>query len=470
VVATVAPLVLPVALLGFVPVAIVNVRNNRARYRLELELTELERERTYIEYLLTTRADAKEVRAFGLGRTLLGWHADLWDVRTDRLRTLIRKRLRLSGVGSIVTTLVLVATLAMALLLAAEGTLTLGDAAVAIVGLQQLSGRLQGAGVAAGSVHEGVVFLRDFEEFRAALPDIRGRRSTGLPPSPPASIRVEHVAYRYPGASTDAVADVSFELRRGQVLAIVGSNGSGKSTLAKLLCGLIAPSRGSISWDGVDLATCDPDLVRREVAPVFQDFTRFMFSVREVISLGDVDRVGDEEGLLRAAQLSGVDEVIAAHPEGLDVRLGTLFFAGTDLSGGQWQRLAVARALFRGAPIVVMDEPSASLDPLAEAQLFDVLRDLASDRMVVFVSHRFATVRSADVVMVMERGAVVEIGPHEELMRSGGLYRDLFDVQAARYGFTSSGAGADHHIAADLGSADYVEHPARLDQTETSTQ
>jgi ATP-binding cassette subfamily B protein len=431
---TVAPVLLPIALLGYVPIALVNVRNNRARYEMEVGLTELDRDRFYYEFALTERADAKEIRAYGVAPTLRRWHDELWSTRLQQLRTLVKRRMALTTLGSLVTTAVLIATLSIALILAARGSITVGDAAVAIVGLQQLSGRMQSAGVAFSAVHEGLTFLRDFEQFRDTLPLIRARQPTGRPPSPPTTISVDHVGYRYPDAHDDALRDISFELRRGDVMAIVGSNGSGKSTLAKLLCGLLPPTRGTIAWNGVDLATCDPNLVRREVAPVFQDFTRFMLTIRHGIALGDVSRLDDEAAVRAAARRAGLDELIASYPEGLDVRLGKLFLDGTDISGGQWQRLAIARALFRDAPIVLMDEPSASLDPQAESDLFDMLRAMADDRIIVFVSHRFATVRDADVVLVLEDGDVVEIGSHDELMDAGGLYHDLFELQAARYG------------------------------------
>jgi ATP-binding cassette, subfamily B, bacterial len=223
-------------------------------------------------------------------------------------------------------------------------------------------------------------------------------------------------------------------LRRGQVMAIVGSNGSGKTTLAKMLCGLIPPTTGTIRWDGADIFECDPSLVRAQIAPVFQDYTRFQLTIRQSIGLGDVDRLDDDAAILAAARLAGLHELIDSHETGLDTRLGKEFVAGTDVSGGEWQRLAIARALFRDAPIIVMDEPSASLDPRGEAALLDLLHALGTDRIVIFVSHRFATVRSADVVMVLEQGEVVELGSHDELMKARGLYSDLFLLQAQRYG------------------------------------
>ena len=175
--------------------------------------------------------------------------------------------------------------------------------------------------------------------------------------------------------------------------------------------------------------------MRSQIAPVFQDFARYMLTIRQAIGLGDVTSLDDEERIMRAAAWSGVDDLVASREDGLDARLGKAFTGGTDISIGQWQRLAIARAFFRDAPVVIMDEPSASLDPRAEADLFDLLQTLGDDRMVIFVSHRFATVRSADVVLVLDQGEVVEMGTHDELMSADGLYRDLFTLQADRYGF-----------------------------------
>lgn len=437
VILTIAPLLVPIAVLGYVPIAWVNVRNNRARYQLELDMTELQRDRGYLEFVMTEREDAKEVRAYRTAPTLRRWHSELWERRLDGLRTLVRKRLALSTIGTIVTTGVLIGTLSLALILAGQGTISIGDAAVVIVGLQQLNGRLQALGGAFSGVHEGVTFLRDLERFQAMLPEIREARPVAAPPSPPGHLTVEGLSYRYPGSNTDALRSVAFELRRGQVMAIVGANGSGKSTLAKLVSGLLPPRAGTIAWDGVDLAACDPDLVRAQIASVFQDYSKYKLTIRQAIGLGDVDRLDDEAGIREAARLVGMDDVIARQPNDLDTRLGKMFTDGIDLSIGQWQRLAIARSIFRDAPVVVMDEPSASLDPRAEAELFDLIQARSTDQMVLYVSHRFATVRSADVVLVLEQGEVVEIGSHDELMAARGLYADLFMLQAERYGLVT---------------------------------
>ncbi len=430
----VAPILVPISVAGYLPIAYVNLRNNRERYELERSLTELQRERTYLEFLLTAREAATETRAYGLSGTLRGWHSENWDVRLRRLRILVRRRLLLSGAGSAVTTVVLIGTLSVAVALAARGSLSLGDAAVAVVGLQQLSSRLRGAGTAFSGIHNGITFMRDFQRFRDELPRMREERPTDIPPTPPNVISTQALSYRYPGGTEDVLRSVSFEIRRGQIVAVVGANGSGKTTLSKLVCGLLPAERGAVRWDGVDIGTCDPDLVRAQIAPVFQDYIPYMLTLRQVIGLGDVTRMDDDSGIMKAIEDVGLGELVAAHDTGLDVRLGKMYTGGIDVSVGQWQRLAIARALFRDAPILVLDEPSASLDPRAEAELFDLLHSLCADRMVLFVSHRFATVRSADAVVVLDHGEIVEMGHHDDLMKAGGLYHELFEVQAARYG------------------------------------
>lgn len=434
VLAKVVPFLLPIALVGYVPMALVNVYNTRAHYGFERELTELQRERTYLEVLMTERVLAKELRAYDTGPTLRRWHNELWGERIARLGVLVRQRLTRSALGSLMSSAALVATVSVVLVLAGRGSISVGDAGVAVIGLQQLNGRIQSVGASLNGVHTGMTFLRDFETFRASLPEIRRRRGTTPPPAPPTTLRLEDVGYRYPGAVDDAVRGVSFELRRGQTMAIVGANGSGKSTLAKLVCALLTPTRGRITWDGVDLASCDPALVRAQVAPVFQDFVPYMLTMRRAIGLGDASRLDDDAAIGEAARQAGLQELIERLPAGIDTRLGKAFQDGIDISGGQWQRLAIARALFRDAPVVVLDEPSASLDPRGEAELFDLLQQLCADRLVIFVSHRFATVRSADVVMVVDDGSVVEIGSHDELMAAHGMYHDLYRLQASRYG------------------------------------
>ncbi len=428
----VAPVLVPIALVAYVPIAIVSVVNTRALYRMRYELTEIDRDRAYHERLLTGRLEAKEVRAFGLARYLRSRHDDLFAQRIASTRRVVAQRTWLALAGSAITALVLVAALGAVMLLALDKRISIGDAAVAVVALQQLAGRLRGVGDALTSMVEGVTFLRDFETFRALVPDrVVG---TTAPPRSARSITVDHVDYRYPAGTGDALVDVSLQLTRDQVVAIVGPNGAGKSTLAKLLCGLLPPTHGTIRWDDTDLATCAPEAVRALVAPVFQDFTRFEHTAREAIGFGDISRVDDTPAVAAAAERAGAAGFIEGLPAGYDTRLSTSFAGGMELSVGQWQRVAIARAFFRDAPLVVMDEPAAALDPRAERDLFERLHALGRDRMVVFISHRFSTVRRADLILLLLDGRVAERGTHDELMALGAVYAELYTMQAEQFG------------------------------------
>jgi ATP-binding cassette, subfamily B, bacterial len=434
----IAPLLVPIAAVAYVPIAFAGVLNTRILYRLRYGLAELDRDRAYHERLLTGRLEAKEVRAFGLATWLRRRHDGLFAERIERTRQVVKRRTVTALAGSSITALVFVLALGGVLLLALDGRIGVADAAVAVVGLQQLSGRLRTMGQSITSMFEGVTFLRDFETFRQRADAAPAREAQApapclQPPVRPDRIRVERVSYRYPAGTDDVLREVSLELRPGQVVAIVGPNGAGKSTLAKLLCGLLPPTQGHILWDDVATDRCDPAAVRRLVAPVFQDFTRFEHTAREAIGFGDLERVDDEAGIQDAAERAGVVGFLRALPAGFDTRLSTSFSDGTELSVGQWQRVAIARAFFRDAPLVVMDEPAAALDPRAERDLFDRLHDLGRDRMVLFISHRFATVHRADHILVMLEGQVAERGTHDELMALRGLYAELYTLQAEHF-------------------------------------
>jgi ATP-binding cassette, subfamily B, bacterial len=235
--------------------------------------------------------------------------------------------------------------------------------------------------------------------------------------------------------------EVCLDLRAGEEVALVGENGSGKTTLAKLLAGLYRPDSGTICWDDTDISTVDPDSLRTRIAVIFQDFERFHLTAAENIGLGRVEAIDDPAGIRGAAEQAGADAFIQRLPDGYDTMLGPEFTRalvgpkdrGTDLSVGQWQRMALARAFYRRTPMVILDEPTAALDPRAEAELFDRIRSLLTGRSVLFISHRFSSVRSADRIYVLDAGRVVESGSHQELMATEGLYAELFTLQAAAY-------------------------------------
>ena len=284
-----------------------------------------------------------------------------------------------------------------------------------------------------GMLHENALFVEDFWSFL----DIEPRQSTPpSPATPPPSLtalRVDGLTFSYPDSSTPAVRGVSMRLSRGETVALVGENGAGKTTLVKLLCRLYEPQAGTISWDGCDLRRCDPDELRRHIAVIFQDFVHYQLSAQENIGFGDIGAIDDLAAIGEAARRAGAADFLQRLPDGYDTTLGSLFHRGHELSSGQWQRVALARAFFRDAPLVIMDEPTASLDARAECELFETMRELFRDRAVLLISHRFSSVRMADRIYVLREGEVVESGAHDDLLRLGGLYAELFTLQASSY-------------------------------------
>jgi len=246
-------------------------------------------------------------------------------------------------------------------------------------------------------------------------------------------IALSEVSYTYPGSTEPAVDHVDLRIGAGEVVSLVGENGSGKTTLAKLIAGLYRPTEGTIYWDGIDTSGLEPADVRRSVASIFQDFVRYQLSALENIGLGEPDRVEDETAARAAAEQAGAAGFLEALPQGYQTILSREYADGRDLSVGQWQRVALARAFRRDAPLVILDEPTAALDPRAEHALFADVRRLLQGRSALLISHRFSSVRTADRIYVLEAGAVVESGSHDELMALSGLYSELFQLQARAY-------------------------------------
>jgi ATP-binding cassette subfamily B protein len=253
-------------------------------------------------------------------------------------------------------------------------------------------------------------------------------------PDPADGLRLEAVSFTYPGAEQPALADISLHLRPGRSLALVGSNGSGKTTLIKLITRLYMPTAGRILLDGRDLAEWDVDTLRRRFGVIFQDFVRYQMLVGENIGAGDEPHFEDEARWHEAARLGQADEVVDALPAGYRTQLGKWFQGGRELSGGQWQKIAVSRSFMRrDADIRVLDEPTAAMDAEAEGQVFRHVRDLAEGRMTILISHRFSTVRMADEIVVLDGGRIAERGNHDSLMAQGGVYARLFELQARGY-------------------------------------
>jgi len=430
---TVHPLLLVLLGVAVLPLWWASISGGRAYYRYSVRRTPRRRLISYLQSILTLLDSAKETRAFGLGGYLVKEQRRLFQDEIVELRKVIRQRLRRDMLATLASSVVSAGGLLLVLWLHFSQRISLADTVAAAGALLLMMPRMNGLVTSVGRMHENALFVEDFWSFL----DIRTHAiSAGsADPLPPALSRlsVESLSFTYPDAPAPVLRNVSIEIGRGETVALVGENGAGKTTLAKLLCRLYDPDGGSINWDGRDLAGCDPDDVRARVAVIFQDFVRYQLSGRENIGFGDIGSVDDAASIADAARRAGADGFLEGLPEQYESRLGRMFHEGHELSIGQWQRVALGRAFFRDAPLVIMDEPTASLDARAEYELFETMRELFEDRAVLLISHRFSSVRMADRIYVLKDGEVVQSGTHDELMAAGGLYAELFGLQAASY-------------------------------------
>ncbi len=436
----VAPLLVPVALLALIPGWLASGRRGRAFYHFGVIMTPRDRERGYLASLLTARDPAKEVRAFGLADFLRARHDRLYDERIAEMRRISARQLRGVAAADLASATTIAAAIAVILWLAVSHRLALSSAAAGTVALVLLGQRVAFAGQSAGMLQESAMFVDDFLAFAELAPPRTEPREAGAPgrePAPFGPIVAEGVSFSYPGSERVALRGVSLRIEPGEVVALVGANGSGKTTLAKLLAGLYLPSEGRVCWDGRDTREVDSRELLSHTAIVFQDFIRYALSAGDNIALGRHERHQDTAAIVQAAERAGADRDIVGLPEGYQTLLGPAFIDGTDLSTGQWQRVALARTFFRDAPVVILDEPTAALDAKAEHELFARIGELFADRSVLLISHRFSTVRSADRIYVLNEGRVVESGTHEELVAAGGLMRSCLPC---RRRLTSSGA------------------------------
>lgn len=427
------PLLVALLVVGAVPVWLTSRWASQAMYRWAIAQTENDRQRNYLFLLLSHRDHAAELRAFSLAGFFRRRLDDIYRARLTSLAALVRRRVLISALGGTFSAALTLATLVLLVWLVVHGHLALAAAGTAAGAVVLMGEQLHGLSSGSGSIYENTLYMQDFTTFMQRWGE--RRRPVEEQPALPAFGRLQAVDVRftYPSRTEPALDGVSVEIDRGEVVALVGENGSGKTTLAKVLAGLYQPGGGHILWDGQDLATIDPDRVRQATAVIFQEYGQYWMSAADNISIGQVERAGDRAAVVEAARRARADGFIEQLPRGYDNVLGSEYFGGANLSLGQWQRIALARAYFRDAPFVILDEPTASLDPKAEAALFESIRTLYAGRSVLLISHRFASCRSADRIYVLEQGRVVESGSHDQLMARDGRYAEMFRLQAAAY-------------------------------------
>jgi ATP-binding cassette subfamily B protein len=426
-----------VALVLFVavlPGIVVKLRHSRRLHDWQASRTRTERRAWDFHRMLTSAQTARELRAYGLGRIFRERYQGLRSqLRRERMRfTMGRVGPDLVAQGGAI--LSLFGMLAFVAWRTLRGALTLGDMVMYFQAFQRAQAYLQEILGGLAGLYEDSLFLGHFEEFVELEPKVTA------PPTPVAvprpirdGITVEGVGFRYPGSERAVLEGVEFAIEPGEVVALVGDNGSGKTTLAKLLCRLYDPDRGRIAVDGIDLRSFDPAAFRKHVSVVFQDHVHYPLSARENIWVGDVESDPQGSGIQRAAERAGASGTIAVLPRGLDTLLGSQFEDGVELSVGEWQKVALARAFLRDAQLVVLDEPTSSLSARAEAEVFESIRGLLEGRSALLVSHRFSTVRMADRICVLEQGRIVEQGTHDELIALAGKYAGMYEFQARSY-------------------------------------
>ena len=423
-----------ILLAAAIPAALVRYSYARSRYRFEQDQTETERQAWYYHWVLTDSGHAKEVRLFNLGQLFRDRFRGLRnDLREGRIG-LARYRTITDVLTQAIAILALFGSFAFIAYAALGGTISIGDLVMYFLAFQLGLGFIQAILGSLAGLYEDNLFLTNFYQFLDLEPQVRPPAHPVPVPEPLSqSVELENVHFSYQGGAKDVLAGVNLAINPGEVIALVGENGSGKTTLIKLLCRLYDPDAGSITVNGIDLRDFDPVAWRREISVVFQDYVHYYLSAGENIWVGDVEKEQDPALIAAAARRSGADPVIRRLPKGYNTSLGHWFSDGQELSEGEWQKVALARAFFRNSGIIVLDEPTSSLDPLAEAELFHNFRNLLEGRSAVLISHRFSTVRMADRIYVLDKGHIIEQGSHQELLKLNGRYAHLFRTQAEHY-------------------------------------
>ena len=392
------------------------------------------RMQTYLETLIAREDYVKEVKLFGLGNLFLNRYRDIFHKLYAEDRALTLRRAGWGYALGLLSTFALYGAYYWIVLATVSGRLSLGEMSMYLLVFKQGQQAVTSSLSSVGGMYEDNLYLSNLYDFLAIPVEHSATEGEAQGPVPGDGLRFDHVTFTYPGSEQPALYDVSFHLKPGRKLALVGENGSGKTTIVKLLSRLYTPTEGVVTLDGLDLQRWDELALRRRIGVIFQDFMRYHFPVGENIGVGDVAALEEQPRWEEAAEKARAESIIGTLPDGYQTQLGRWFKGGRELSGGQWQKIALARAFMRtGADLLVLDEPTSAVDAKAEVEIFEHFRRVTENQMAILISHRFSTVRMADEIMVLEKGRVVEFGSHEQLLEEDGHYATLFKLQAAGY-------------------------------------
>ena len=422
-----------VLMVAAVPAFVAETRFAGEAFRLFRWRTPESREQNYLEFLIANEAPAMEVKLYQLGQTLLDRYTTIFNRLYGEDRNLTIRRGTWSYLLSLVSTAAFYLAYIWIVVETIVGAITLGELTMYLVVFRQGQNAFASILSSIGGMYEDSLYLSNLDEFlEQEIPQPKGYADRGTIPGD--GLRFEEVSFQYPGNDNLALNHVSFHLKPGEKLAIVGENGSGKTTLIKLLTRLYTPNSGRILLDGLDLQLWNLEVLQQRIGVIFQNFMQYQFKVGENVGVGDVNYLDDHDRWFEAAEKGNALPFIEQMPEGFETRLGRWFKSGRELSGGQWQKIALSRAFMRTkADILVLDEPTSAMDAESEVQIFDRFREMTSNQMAILISHRFSTVRMADRILVLSTGTVLEQGSHEDLVKAEGRYAHLFALQAAGY-------------------------------------
>ncbi|WP_432189917.1 ATP-binding cassette domain-containing protein [Streptomyces sp. Tue6028] len=425
------PVMLPLLLLAVAPAGVGAVLTARVDYEIHYANVADRNVRGMTRWWATTPKYGDEVRANGMVEYLLYWYRALSERVDERTLAAAPRTLRIAVLSSLAGGLFLAATWGVLAWLAVTGRIAPAIAATAVVAVQTTLAALSQVVINGAALFHTSLYLGDMQAFFDDAAERAPKRGTTGVTAPVEEIRLHEVTYQYPGKSKPAVDGVSLTLRRGEILAVVGLNGSGKSTLTRLITGIYLADKGQVTWNGVDLAHADPATVWNCTGLVPQIFAQWPLRARENVTLGQ-PRSTDDRQVWDAVEAVGMREAIEELPAGLDTLLAREIFGGSELSGGQWQRLACSRALYRRPPLLILDEPTSQMDPRGEHGIFGKIKAIAADRITIVVTHRLENTRIADHIVVMEQGRLTEQGTYDDLVHAGGTFADLLRLSRER--------------------------------------
>jgi ATP-binding cassette, subfamily B, bacterial len=417
-----------------IPNVVVRLKYSNKLYNWQRQRTSTDRRAWYFNFLLTRDTHAKELRLFNLGAV---FRHRFRDIRKLLLREKISIAIRRSAANSLtqlIGALIVFGTVGYIAYRTLQGNFTIGDLGMFFMAFQRGNQSVQQLLNAIAGLYEDNLFLTNLYEFLNIRPTIKDPIHPQSVPHPMQNgIIFQNVSFAYPPGDRMVLKDISLSIRPGEHIGIVGENGSGKTTLVKLLCRLYDPTSGQITWDGKDLRQFRTEALRREISVIFQDYAKYHLTARENIWFGNIDFDANDERVMGAARHTGAEEIINKLPDRYETILGKWFEKGEELSIGEWQKIALARAFLRDSQIIILDEPTSALDARSEYELFKKSHEIASGKSAILISHRISTVRMADRIYVTDQGGIIEAGTHNELIRRNGKYANLFDLQAQHY-------------------------------------